>query len=152
MRKGFIVKLTDAERQMLQELVAKGTAAAQKLTHARILLKADAGAAGPGWADAEISAALDVSRATIERVRRRYVEEGVEVALARRPGAPRRPRKFFGEHEAHLVALACSPPPAGRERWTLRLLAERMVELEYIESLSHDTVWRTLKKTSSSRG
>lgn len=148
MGKRFIVKLPDDERTMLEAVVAKGTAAAQKLTHARILLKADAGARGPGWADAAIGAALDVSRATIERVRKRWVEEGVEAALHRRAGPPRAPRTFFGEHEAHLIALACSPPPAGHARWSLRLLAARMVELAYTESISHDTVWRTLKKTS----
>jgi len=146
MRKRCIVKSPDDERGMLEELVTKGRAAAQKPLHARILLKADASPEGPSWVNAAIGEALDVSRATIERVRRRWVEEGVAVALSRRPGPPRRPRKFFGEQAGRLVALACSAPPAGHARWSLRLLAARLVELEYIEAVSHDTVWRTLKR------
>jgi transposase len=152
MRKRFIVKLEAEERAELEQMLAKGRAAARKLLHARILLKADAGPAGPGWDDAAIGAALDVSHDTIERVRRRFVEDGLAAALARRRAAPPRPRKVFGEQEAHLIALACGPAPAGHERWSLRLLAGRMVELEYIESVSHETVRQILKKTSSSRG
>jgi hypothetical protein len=148
MQKRLVVKLDAEERAALERMLAKGTAAARKLLHARILLKADAGPAGPGWDDAAIGAALDVSHDTIERVRRRCVEEGLEAALARRRAAAPRPRKVFGAQEAHLIALACSPPPAGHERWSLRLLAGRMVELEYIEAVSHETVRQILKKAS----
>src|SRR5919108_3831011 len=146
MRKRYVVTLEAEERALLEELVTKGTAAARKLTHARILLKADQGPHGPAWTDATISEALDVSHATVERVRQRFVEEGLAAALARR-ARPRRPRKLFGEQEAHLIALACSAPPAGHERWSLRLLAGRMVELEYVEAVSHEAVRQILKKT-----
>jgi transposase len=117
---------------------------------ARILLKADEHQPGGGWVDAEISAALDISVATIERVRQRFVEEDLEACLKQR----RRVRQSLldGEQEAHLLARACSPAPEGYARWTLRLLAERLVELEYVESISHETVRQTLKKTRSSRG
>jgi len=147
MVKRYVVTLTDQEREGLETMLAKGRAAARKLTRARILLKADQGAGGPAWTDEAIVAALDVGRATVERVRKRVVEEGVGAALSDRT-RPARPRKVFGDEEAHLVALACSAPPDGHERWTLRLLAERMVELEYIESLSHETVRQVLKKTN----
>jgi hypothetical protein len=147
MRKRYVVTLGEEERALLEELVTKGTAAARKLTHARILLKADQGPGGPAWTDGAISGALDVSHATIERVRQRFVEAGLEAALARRV-RPRRPRKLFGEQEAHLIALACSAPPAGHERWSLRLLAGRMVELEYVEAVSHEAVRQILKRTS----
>jgi len=147
MTKRYIVTLSDKEREGLAALLTKGRAAARKLTRARILLKADQGSAGPAWTDEAIAAALDVGRATVERVRKRLVEEGLVAALADR-GRPAQPRKVFGAQEAHLVALACSAPPDGCERWTLRLLAERMVELEYIESLSHETVRQILKKTN----
>ncbi|MGB9880791.1 MAG: IS630 family transposase [Anaerolineae bacterium] len=127
-------------------MIKAGKAAARTLTHARILLKADEGDAGPAWTDEAISTALDVGTATIERVRRRFVEEGLEAALQRR--APRRAyaRLVDGECEAHLIALACSTPPEGRERWTLRLLADRMVELGYVPAISHETVRQGVKK------
>ena len=147
MAKRYVVTLTDEEREGLEAMLAKGRAAARKLTRARILLKAETGPAGPGWTDEAIATALDVGRATVERVRKRMVEEGVDAALSDR-ARPARPRKVLGDEEAHLVALACSAPPDGQARWTLRLLAKRMVELEYLESLSHETVRQVLKKTN----
>lgn len=148
MRKKYIVTLTEDERGMLRELISSGKGSARKLTHARILLKADSSRGGRGWNDARIRQALDVGRATVERVRKRFVEEGLDAALLRR--MPRREyrRKLDGDAEAHLIALACSEPPEGRTRWTLRLLADRMVALECVGSLSKDTVRRVLKKTN----
>ncbi len=152
MKKKYIVTLTDEERRMLQEMLSRGKAAARKLTHARILLKADAADGGPNWNDAKIAEGLEVGRATVERVRKEFVEEGLEAALERRQ--PRRLylRKLDGDGEAHLVALACQKPPEGRSRWTLQLLADRMAELKYVEEISYQTVRRTLKKTNSSLG
>lgn len=152
MKKKYIVTLMEEERQMLQEMLSRGKAAARKLMHARILLKADAPPGGPGWSDGRIAEALDIGRATVERVRKEFVEEGLEAALERRK--PRRvyARKLDGDGEAHLVALACQEPPEGRRRWTLRLLADRMVQLEYVDEISYQTVRRTLKKTRSSLG
>jgi transposase len=122
------------------------------LTHARILLKADEGPAGPGWADEAIAEALEVNRSTVERVRQRCVEEGFDAALRPRPSRQVRLRKLDGAQEAQLVALACSPPPNGRDRWSLHLLADKLVELEVVDSISYETVRRTLKKTCSNRG
>lgn len=152
MKKKYIVTLMEEERRMLQEMLSRGKAAARKLMHARILLKADAAAGGPAWEDLSIAEALEVGRATVERVRKQFVEEGLEAALERRK--PRRvyERKLDGDGEAHLVALACQKPPEGRSRWTLRLLADRMIELEYVNEISYQTVRRTLKKTRSSLG
>jgi transposase len=146
MNKKFIIRLSVEERAQLESLVAKGKAAARKLTRARILLKADCGDLGPAWSDRQISEALDLGGITVHRVRRSFVEGGLEGALIRRP-VPRRPRMLDGEQEAHLIALACGSPPAGRRRWTLRLLADKLVELGHIESVSHETIRRTLKKT-----
>lgn len=150
--KKYVVTLTDEEREELGRLVSSGKGAARKLIHARIMLKADSCAAGPGWDDAEIAEALDVGTATIERVRRQFVEEGLEAALSRRRPRREYQRKLDGDGEAHLIAVACSQAPEGRKRWTLRLLAERMVALEYADELSYETVRRVLKKTNSSRG
>ena len=147
MNKRFIVRLLCEERDHLESLVAKGMAAARKLTRARILLKADCSDRGPAWSDEEISRALDVGTITVHRVRRDFVEGGLDGALIRRP-VPRRPRLLDGQQEAHLIALACGSPPAGRCRWTLRLLADTMVELGHIDRVSHETIRRTLKKTS----
>jgi transposase len=148
MMKKYIVTLTDEERDQLGQLIRAGKAAARKLTHARILLKADSGGGGPGWDDAQIAESLDVGRATVERVRRQFVEEGLEAALVRR--RPRRDyeRRLDGAGEAHLIALTCSQAPEGRQRWTLQLLADKMVSLGYVDQLSRETVRRTLKKTS----
>jgi transposase len=152
MRKKQIVRLTQDERAQLLRLVSAGQALARKLTHARMLLQADQGPDGPGWTDEEIVGALAVGEVTVWRVRKRYVEEGLEAALTHRHPKNHRPRRLDGDQEAHLIALACSEPPAGRNRWTLRLLAGRMVELQYTERVSYETVRVTLKKTRSSRG
>jgi hypothetical protein len=152
MHQKYVVILTEAERAHLERLLAAGTAPARKLAHARVLLKADKGPGGPGWVDAAIADAVEISQPTIARIRQQFVEAGLEAALNRR--APRRvyARKLDGEQEARLIALACSEPPAGQARWSLRLLADKLVELEVAEALSHQTVRRVLKKTRSSRG
>jgi len=152
MKKKYIVTLTPEERRILQAMLSKGKAAARKLVHARILLKADAGCDGPGWNDDQITEGLEVGRATVERVRKEFVEEGFEVALERRKPRRQYQRRLDGDGEAHLIALACSQAPEGRSRWTLKLLADRMVHLAYVEELSDQTVRRTLKKTSLSLG
>ena len=129
--KKYKVTLTDEERQHLQELIAAGKASAQKLAHARILLKADAAEAGPAWPDARIAQAVEVSVATVERVRERFVEQGLEAALVRKPqDRPSRQRKLDGAAEARLIALACSRPPEGRVCWTMQLLADKLVEAD----------------------
>lgn len=152
MKKKYIVTLTEQERRTLQDMLSRGKASARKLTHARILLKADATHAGPEWSDEMVAEGLDVGRATVERVRKQFVEEGLDAALERRRPCRTYRRRLDGDAEAHLVALACQTPPEGRSRWTLRLLADRMVELEYVEQVSYQTVRRTLKKTNSSPG
>ena len=146
------VVLSHADRRTLRRLVAVGTAPARALARARILLKADAAPAGPGWTDDQIRAALDVSAATIVRVRRAYGHVGLSAAIQRRPPGTSRPRKLDGRQEAHLVALACSEAPGGRARWRLRLLADELVRLEVVAAIAHETVRRTLQKTTSSRG
>src|SRR5512132_289631 len=147
--KKYRVTLTTDERQGLQEMIAAGKAAAQKLAHARILLKADAAPDGPAWTDERIAEAVEVSIATVERVRQRCVEQGLEAALVRKPqDRPSRQPKFDGRAEARLIALACSKPPEGRTEWTMQLLADKLVELEVVDSVSDETVRRTLKKTS----
>jgi transposase len=152
MHQKYVVMLTGPERTQLEQLIAAGTAPARKLAHARVLLKADKGPGGPGWGDTAIADAVEVSQPTISRIRQQFVEAGLEAALNRR--APRRvyTRRLDGEQEARLIALTCSEPPAGQVRWTLRLLAEKLVELEVVEAISHQTVRRVLKKTNSSRG
>ncbi len=145
--KKYIVSLTENERAFLEELTQKGKAAARKINHARILLKADINQENGGWNDHQISEALDVSRSTIERVRQRFVEEGLEQAINPRSKNLSKLKKIDGEAEAHLIALACSEAPKGYNRWTLRLLAEQMVVLEYVESISHETIRQVLKKT-----
>ncbi len=141
------VVLTAEERAELRTLGARGVAPARRLTHARILLKADQGEGGAAWADAAIAGALEIHPATVARVRQQYVAAGLEAALDRR--APRREyaRKLDGAQEAHLVALACGAPPEGRERWSLRLLADELVRLEVVDAISHETVRRTLQQT-----
>ncbi len=149
MYKKYVVRLTEEERSQLETLVRSGRAHARKLLYGRILLKADAD--GPHrWTDERIAEAFEVSTATVARERRRYCEDGLEVALMpKKPGKPRR-RVLDGRAEAHLISLSCSSPPEGRERWSLRLLADRMVELGHADELSYETVRRTLKKTRSS--
>ena len=130
-------------------MIAAGKATAQKLAHARILLKADAAPGGPAWTDEQIAAAVEVSVATVERVRQRFVEQGLEAALVRKPqDRPSRERKLDGRAEAHLIALACSPAPEGRTAWTMQLLADKLVELQVVDSISDETLRRTLKKTN----
>jgi transposase len=150
--KVYRVKLTPEERAQLRGLLAKGKAAARTLTHARILLKADEGEAGPCLTDDEIALDLDVNRSTVERVRVRCVEEGFEAALRPRPSRQLHPRKLDGLQEARLIAIACSPAPKGRNRWSLRLLADKLVELEVVDDISYEAVRQTLKKTNSSPG
>jgi transposase len=153
MEKKHLVELTEGERAYLAEYISSGEGKARSLARARILLKADAGPHGPGRSDAEVAEAVEVSVPTVERARRDFAERGLESALRPRP-RPERPDKrvLDGEREARLVATACSAPPAGRKRWTLRLLADKLVELEVVEAISHETVRRALKKTSSSLG
>jgi transposase len=151
--KKYKVTLTTEERNSLQALIGAKKTAAQKALHARILLKADAGPEGPAWTDARIAEALEVDVSTVGRLRQRFVEQGPDAALGRKKqDRPSRPRTLDGKAEARLVALACSQPPAGRARWTLRLLADKLVELEVVETVSTETVRRTLKKTNSSHG
>ena len=150
--KKYRVTLTAAERDELERLLARGKADVRKLKHAQVLLKADQAEGGPAWPDERIVAALDVGIATVQRLRQRFVEEGLQAALSPyRVGQRLYQRKLDGEQEAKLIALACSTPPDERGRWTLRLLAGRMVELQHVDTLSHETVRQTLKKTRSSR-
>lgn len=146
MNKKYIVTLSLEERNSLLNLLSLGQGPTRRLTHARILLKADQGPHGPGWSDQQISEALEVSLPTIARVRERFVFEGLEAALKRRPNSNPRSCKIDGEQEAHLIALTCSQPPAGHKRWTMRLLATQMVDLDYIDTVSHETVRQVLKK------
>ena len=150
--KRYVVKLTAEERKRLDVLIQKGKAAARQLLKARILLKADASTAGEAWSDSRIAAALDTSIDTIARTRQRLVEGGLDAALTRKhsPNSARR-RIFDGAAEAKLIALACSPPPKGRKRWTLTLLETAVVELNIVARASDNTIGRTLKKTRSSR-
>lgn len=147
--KKYRVKLNAQQREQFERVVSSGKAPARKIMHAQILLKADEGEQGPGWSDEQIREALEVSVPTIERVRRRLVEQGVEEALNRRP-QPARPekRKLTGEVEAHLIALTCGQKPEGEGRWSLRLLANKLVVRGEVEQVSYETVRRTLKKTN----
>jgi transposase len=151
MHKRYPVTLTDTERELLKRLIAAGTESARKLTHARILLKADQGPGGPSWTDEVIAEAVEVSQPTVARIRQQYVTQGLEAALNRRAPTREYVHKLAGAQEARLIAVACSQPPEGVERWTLRLLADKLVELEVVEDISYQTVRRVLKKTSSSR-
>jgi hypothetical protein len=151
--KKYKVTLTDEERQQLQALIAAGKASARRLAHARVLLKADAAPGGPAWPDERIAQAVEVSTDTIGRIRQRFVEQDLEAALSRKQQErPSRARKLDGKAEARLIALACSAPPEGRKEWTMRLLADRLVELEVVDTICDETVRRVLKKTNSSRG
>ncbi len=148
MAKKYIVTLTDEERDTLRKLVSSGRGAARKLAHARILLKADEAEGAPAWKDVDISRGIEVGTATVERVRKRFVKEGLDAALKR--CTPKRVyrRKLDGEGEAKLIATVCSEPPEGSARWTLRLIADRMVELGIVDSIARETVRQALKKTS----
>jgi transposase len=152
MEKRYRVTLTESERSDLRKLVSVGKTAAQKLVRARILLLADQAEGGSSMSDPEIVESLGCGRASVERVRKRFVEEGLDLALTPKPSQRVFQRKMDGKAEAHLIALACSTAPEGRSRWTLRLLGDQMVALEHMESVSYETVRRTLKKTSLSLG
>ena len=147
--KKYIVRLSGEERKSLKSLITSGKGSARLFTRAHILLKADVGEGGPGWPDEKIAEAFEVTIQTIERVRKQLVEEGLESVLSRSKYIQKVSRKKLdGDAEAHLIALACSETPEGYSRWSLRLLADRMVELGYVESISHEAVRRVLKKTS----
>lgn len=146
MPKRYRVTLTKEERGSLEELIGGGKSSARKLIHARLLLKADEGEVGPGWSDERIAEALEIGAATVARVRQRFVTDGLAAALVPRPTSRSYARKLDGEGEARLTLLACSAPPEGRRRWTLQLLADRLVVLGCAAELSYETVRRTLKK------
>jgi len=148
MKKRYLVTLTSPERQELKSMVSAGKAAARKLTRSRILLLADEAEDGPAKSDPEIANALGCGQATVERVRKQFVEEGIEGTLNRKPTIRTYENRLDGKAEAHLVAITCGGPPEGRARWTLRLLADRMVALGHVESVSYETVRMTLKKTN----
>jgi len=146
----YVVRLTGEERLWLEQLVSGKRVAAAKALRARMLLKADAD--GPAWTDSRIAEAFEVGESTVHRLRERLVQEGLEAAVSRKPHSQTKPRKLDGAQEARLVAIACSAPPQGRARWTLSLLADRLVELQVVDSIGRETVRETLKKTTSSRG
>jgi transposase len=152
MNKKYIVRLTPEEKQQLEQLLNQGKTAARKLTHARILLKANDSQEQGGWTDQAINQAIDVSLSTIARVRQIFVQQGLDAALKPKPSSQQRLRKLDGVAEARLIACCCSQPPPGRKQWTLRLLADEMVKLEYVNRISHETVRQVLKKTKSSLG
>lgn len=147
-----VVRLTAEDHDRLDAIVRTGNVAAGRRRRAQILLKADAGSESLGLTDAKVAEALDVSPVTVQRVRRAYVEQGLEGTLRGKVASAHRPRKLNGEQEAHLIAIACGPPPDGHARWTIRLLGTRLVELEIVDSICPDTVHRTLKKTLSNHG
>jgi Homeodomain-like domain len=150
--KKYVVPLSDDEHERLATLIRKGSSSAHRLLKARILLKADVSEAGEGWSDNQIVEALETSASMVYRVRKQLVEEALEAVLSRKPrAAPAVPRIFDGEKEAKQIALACSEPPKGRARWTLRLLENKVVELNIVDRASDSTIERTLKKTFSSR-
>jgi len=147
MRKQYVVRLSEEERAWLLTMIGRGAAPARAQTHARILLKANQGEAGPGWTDGAISTALEVDPTTVARVRKLYVTDGLEAALHRKAPDRAYRRKLDGEQEARLVAVTCSELPTGHKRWTLRLLADKLVELAIVETISYETVRQTLKQT-----
>src|ERR671915_950395 len=145
----YAVDLTAAERAALREILSKNKAKRSTIINAYILLKADRSC---GWTNADIAAAYEVSTKKVEQLKKRFVEEGFEAALYRKPVTNAHRRKITGDEEAHLIALYCSQAPEGQERWTLRMLADKMVELDLIDSISHETIRRTLKKMNLNRG
>jgi hypothetical protein len=151
--KKYIVRLSAEERTTLSKLIHSGRGQARIFTRARILLKADQSTDGPSWSDEEISNALDVTVQSIERIRKQLIEEGFDAVLSRREYKQKVSRKKIdGDVEAHLIAICCGEPPLGRTRWTLRLLADKIVELGYIDTISHEAIRQTLKKTKLSLG
>jgi transposase len=145
----YAVDLTDPERAALREIISKNKAKRSTIINAYILLKADRTC---GWTNADIASAYEVSTKKVEQLKKRFVEEGVEAALYRKPVTNAHRRKITGDEEAHLIALYCSQAPEGHERWTLRMLADKLVELTIVDSVSHETVRRTLKKTNLNPG
>lgn len=152
MKQKYIVKLTETERSQLKELISSGEASARQIRRAYILLKSDSGAEGPNWGYQAICDAFEVSSLTVYNVRKNYTEGGLKRAILRKKPDRAYERRLDGEDEAHLIALACSEPPDGYERWSLRLLRDRMIRLEIVENISHETIRQTLKKTNSSLG
>lgn len=152
MKPKYVVKLTESERLQLKELISSGEASARQIRRAYILLKSDSSPGGPSWKYKDICAAYEVSSLTVYNVRKNYVEDGLKRAMLRKKPERVYERRLDGEGEAHLIALACSEPPDGYERWSLRLLQDRLVRLEIVENISHETIRQTLKKTSSSLG
>lgn len=152
MNQKYLINLTAEERQQLEQLLSAGDAPARTLKHAFVLLKSDSSEAGPNWPYAKICEAFDVAPLTVFNVRKRYCEQGLEAALHRKKPEREYERCLDGEAEAHLIALACGQPPEGQDRWTLRLLQKRMVELTYAERVSHETIRTTLKKMSLNLG
>ncbi len=150
--KKYVVKLTPAERRYLRDLARKGKAAAYKIRHANILLHVDQGDKGTSWKDAEIAKVFGCHETTVENVRKRFVLDGLDAAVTRRREGVGRPRTIDGDAEAKLTVLACSKPPKGRARWTLRLLADKIVELNIVDQCSRMTIQRTMKKTNLSLG
>jgi hypothetical protein len=150
MAKNYRVTLSGAERDELTALIRKGKAAARKSAHARVLLQVDESESGSGGTDEQTARALNLSTRTVERVRERFVEQGLGAALLPQPSTRRYERAFDGAREAQLIALACSAPPEGKSRWTLRLLVEQAVELRIVETVSHESVRQVLKKMNSS--
>jgi transposase len=148
----YEVELSEEQRFVLQHLLAKGHAPVRQQAHARMLLKIDRNAPGPRWTDEQVAEAFEMSRSTVIRIRERFVNHGLDDALTHRLQTQTRARALDGEQEAHLLALSCRPCSAGQARWTLRLLAGRMVELGYVEQVSHETVRKALKKTNLNRG
>jgi transposase len=143
----YVVRLTVADRRELERMARSGRHPARTLVHARILLKADAAKGSPGWDDAAIAQALDCGTRTVARVRKKFADGGLDLALHRKKPTGRQYRKLDGQQEARLVAIACSTPPAGKARWTLKMLADRLIELEVVDAVSDETVRRMLKKT-----
>ena len=152
MNKKYVVCLSREQRGELEQLIGQGMQSARVLSHARILLKVDAGEEGPAWSDEATAQAVEVDSLTVSRTRQRFTEGGLERALHRKHQEHRPAPRLDGRGEAHLLALVCGSPPEGKARWTLRLLADRMVELGHVEELSHETVRQVLKRGSSSRG
>ena len=152
MNQKYVVKLTETERSQLKELITSGEASARQIRRAYILLKSDCSDEGPNWNYQAICDAYDVSSLTVYNVRKNYVEGGLKQAILRKKPDREYKRRLDGEGEAHLIALACSEPPDGYESWSLRLLQDRMICLEIVENISHETIRQTLKKTSSNLG
>ena len=149
MNKKYIVRLTEEEHRQLTEIVTKGKASARKITHAHILLKADVNEGGSGWTDPRLAEAFGVDTNTVYNIRQRFVEEGLDESLNRKKRSiPGRQRKLDGKGEAKLIAMSCSQAPEGRIRWTLHLLADKLVEMKVVNSISHETVRQALKKTN----